>query len=86
MEPKSKKGQTFNTREIPIVYGNSSDDSSDSDQQRHTAQLIECTTLKVKYLETECQQLNDENKDLQQTLRINKEIISSFMASDEPDL
>jgi len=40
----------------------------------------------LKYIEAENENLMNENQDLNQTLRINKQIISSFMTSDKPDI
>lgn len=42
--------------------------------------------MQVKYLEEENKNLQTENDDLQTTLKINKQIISEFMKSDNPDL
>lgn len=42
--------------------------------------------MQLKYLEEENRNLQTENDDLTQTLKINKQIISEFMRSDNPDM
>jgi hypothetical protein len=40
----------------------------------------------LKYIEAENENLLVENQDLNQTLKINKQIIAQFMTSDKPDI
>jgi len=42
--------------------------------------------MQLKYLEEENKNLTTENEDLTTTLKINKQIISEFMKSDDPDI
>jgi len=42
--------------------------------------------MKIKFLEGQAANLQSENNDLTETLKINKSIIQSFMSSEDPDL
>jgi len=63
-----------------------SDDQIDSDEYRRQ-KIQHAKRLKLlKYIEAENENLINENQDLNQTLKINKQIIASFMMSDNPDI